>query len=116
MADAMPVMCSGCAFRPGTEANTDELTQMQAELCLMSGVPFNCHANAVKDEIPKGLERRCRGYLDERQRRGPQPEWRAAVAREGLRLIEQVLAGKDVSPDEATARLLVAGTRAGGLR
>lgn len=107
----MPVHCSGCAFVSGTEANRDQLTQLTAELCVQSGDPFFCHANAIEDRLPKGQERLCRGYLDERARRGPQPAWKAAVAAEGLRLMEEAAAGVDVLQD-APARLLVAGLRA----
>lgn len=68
-----------------------------------------CHANAVADKLPKGRERVCRGYVDERASRGPVPPWKAAVAAEGLRLIEEACLGIDVQPDEAQGRLLLAG-------
>lgn len=109
--ESMPVRCSGCAFTAGTEAHRHDVTVLTAELCVQAGEPFFCHANAIADKLPKGRERLCRGYLDERAKRGPQPAWKKAIATEGLRLMEEAAAGREVM-EEATARLLVAGTRA----
>lgn len=107
--DEMPVKCSGCAFTKGTEAERDALTQLTTELCLQSGEPFFCHANAVADQLPKDEKRVCRGYLEARALRAPAPAWKAAVAREGLILMEEAASGRDIQ--DAPARLLVAGVR-----
>lgn len=108
--DEMPVRCSGCAFTEGTEAHRDDLTVLTAELCVQSGEPLFCHANAIEDKLPRGSERVCRGYIEQCARRGQQPAWKAAVAAEALRLIEEAGKGIDIT-DEAPARLLQAGMR-----
>lgn len=111
--DEMPVRCTGCAFTAGTEANRDQLTTITAELCLQSGEPFFCHANAVADKLPRGRERVCRGYSEARETRPPiTPPWKRAIAREALAIMEECADGMEVSPEESRGRLLLAGSLA----
>jgi hypothetical protein len=114
--EIMPVKCSGCAYRPGTEANLDELTQMTATLCVQAGEPFYCHANAIEDKLPSDQKRICLGHFEAMFARGDVSPWKAAVAHEALVIMEQALDGAIAPNDEVTARLLRAGTIAGKRR
>lgn len=89
----MPARCAGCAFTEGTEANRDTLTRLTKELCLMGGAIFYCHANAVNDVIPKDAKRMCHGFADailtQKILGTDPPDWKRAVAREGLLVMEE---------------------------
>ena len=52
--------CHGCAFRPGTEANRDDVTQLMIRLCVEGFRTFDCH-------MKPGL---CRGYVAAANLRG----------------------------------------------
>lgn len=52
--------CSGCAFRKGTEANRDEVTQTMIRLCVEGMRTFDCH-------MRPGL---CKGYIAAANLRG----------------------------------------------
>lgn len=102
--------CDTCAFRPGTQANLQWTTQLKARLCVKTGTLFHCH------EEPEGIL--CAGFADaithryetgELQR---SPEWKQAIYRELLEVLDDVEAGKiGGSPadcDAITARVLAA--------
>jgi len=52
--------CHGCAFRKGTEANRDDVTQTMIRLCVEGMRTFDCH-------MTPGL---CRGYIAAANLRG----------------------------------------------
>ena len=48
--------CDGCAFRPGTDAAQALHTRTLRDLCVMTGIPFECHDG--------GTGHLCRGFVD----------------------------------------------------
>lgn len=90
-------MCEGCAFRPGSPANLNQITMLKARLCVMSGEPFLCHANLDENQEPTdGVLALCRGFHDafeNRLEKGVEtPEWRRGlylVLNEAIAEIEQ---------------------------
>lgn len=63
-------MCAGCAFRPGTDANKAEHTQLLATLCVEARDTFTCHEDGHV----------CRGWAAAVAASEPGPEWKQAVA------------------------------------
>lgn len=72
--------CATCAFRQGTEANKDQITQLKVQLCLGSGTPFLCHE-------PQGEGHMCGGFanaLEAAVKRGDykdEDDWRRSFMR-----------------------------------
>lgn len=56
------VMCKDCAFRRGSDANLEEMTQDAAINCLSWGGSFNCHTKPGID-----AKRPCIGFLHAKQ-------------------------------------------------
>lgn len=56
----IPAMCSGCAYREGTEANTSPGTLALAVDCAVSGEWFWCHAEQDAAGDPVNL---CSGWI-----------------------------------------------------
>ncbi len=76
--------CNDCAFTAGTEPNLYPPSKLRADLCLMNGEPFYCH---------KGDKPVCQGWIDERQKQGPVPDWKQELARQLSDLFEAETAG-----------------------
>lgn len=89
----MQERCAGCAYRPGTEANRDPLTQTTAYLCLLASEPFRCHHGDGGSS-----EHLCRGWLDAwlTRREKDVPEWKQDAARAILATLD---ATKDAQAD-----------------
>jgi hypothetical protein len=74
-------------MRPGTEANQAPMTQMTLQLCIMSGVAFQCHDG--------GDGHLCKGFHDAfvaKLNRGDyaaMPEWKRRLAVESLAMIDE---------------------------
>ena len=64
-------MCSGCAYRPGTDAATSPPTIAQREICDRAGHPFWCHMHKDRLGMPVHL---CAGWIDKRAVRQDAPE------------------------------------------
>ena len=114
---AMKKRCGDCAFSPESEAYGCESTRLTAELCVLSGEPFYCHRADAEGHVRPRLDDRgeavlCRGFVDAFSARGPESDWQAAVASESLRILEDAMAGKTVTPDAMRDRIIVAGERA----
>jgi hypothetical protein len=122
-ATALRNRCEGCAFRPGTEANTDAFNQMRVKLCLIGDHAFDCHENAnpFTGQVPAHLARPCIGFEEARavrRERGdydafPNDRQRAAFAL--LDATDDVLsidrAQASISPIEIAAVMGAAGYR-----
>lgn len=53
-------MCDGCAFRKGTDANEDPMTNLTAIECVLKEESFYCH----KRFCPNGDEKLCNGWIN----------------------------------------------------
>lgn len=114
---AMKTRCGDCAFTPGTDAHGSELSRATADLCVISGEPFYCHraneAGRLEPRVdPTGEPVLCRGFVEAFAAQGAQDDWRAAVASEYLRMLEEASAGRVLTQDEMVDRITVAGERA----
>ena len=113
----MKARCGDCAYTAGSDAHGCEITRTTAELCVLSGEPFFCHQSSAQGLVPRtdpttGEAMLCRGFLDALMARGTQDEWRAAVAGECLRILEEATDGRVPTNDAITDRIIVAGERA----
>lgn len=114
---AMRKNCGDCAFVAGTDAHGCEATRLTASLCVDSGELFYCHRPNELGELEARLDGvgepvLCRGFVDALKARGPVDDWRASVASESLRILDDAKAGRTVTPDEMLDRVIVAGERA----
>lgn len=66
VADHPPLQrkCSGCAYRPGTDAATSPATVTQREICDRAGHPFWCHMHKDSMGMPARL---CAGWVSARR-------------------------------------------------
>lgn len=91
-------------MRPGTEANTTELTQLTLNLCIQTGTVFQCHGG--------GDGHICRGFLDAfvaKQNRGDyeeQPKWKHDLAIYLLDVLEKVRSGESVDFERVMKELI----------
>jgi len=95
--------CATCAFRNGTEANKDDLTQQKVELCIGSGTPFFCHEEGTSHHLCAGFA----NALDAKVKRGdykPEDQWRRDVQVGLLALITEA-EEFDCTPEEIDAML-----------
>ncbi len=104
----MKPRCKGCAFTPGTPANSDRLTVLKTELCVMAYEPFLCHANAVDDKIPAEKAMLCAGWAEAVRGAEYPPEWKRRVAHACLKEIEQAEDGEDYDESKVTQAILQA--------
>ncbi len=115
--DVMPRPCGDCAFVPGTEAHGCESTRLSATLCVEAGEPFYCHrpnsAGVLEARVDEtGEPVLCHGFVEALDARGAVAPWRQAIATEGLRILEEAIAGRAITEDAMLDRVIVAGERA----
>lgn len=100
--------CKGCAFTLGTLANSDSITQLKVELCLIAHEPFLCHSNAVEDIIPAGKERVCIGWAEAVQGKEYPPDWRRRIALAQLAEIRRAEDGEEYNEQDVNQRIIQA--------
>lgn len=97
--------CAGCAFSPGTEAARALHTVTMRNLCVMAGIPFECHDG--------GAGHLCRGFVDaftEKVRAGDYdrlPSWKRKLAETLLDVLHDgIEAAKrgETFPDDAVQK------------
>ena len=108
----MAERCFGCAFRPGTEANLNPLTQTTARLCIIAREPFFCHSDRAQRADGQGPAHLCRGFVDalEVEMEKERPAWHRNAALAILATMDDLRgrhdAGEAFSEDAFTGDLL----------